>query len=121
MGTNVMAIFCDEFLFYNAAVLPAILPTLATGALFVITSSIAPDSDSPVRQLLEAKFDNGHRIVKLLDWIEVFSMYICKQCLFSPRRLVLVARRRACRTNVPICSAPHSTSTASVATNVWMD
>lgn len=50
---------CDEFLFFNPEVLPAILPTLATGSMFIMISSVAPDGDSPLRKIIETKYPDG--------------------------------------------------------------
>lgn len=70
-----MIIFADEFLFFNHAVLPAMLPTLATGAAFIMTSSVSPDGDNPLLKLLSAKYPDGTDVVKNLNWIQS-----CKNC-----------------------------------------
>jgi hypothetical protein len=74
-GKDVLAIFADEFLFFNPAVLPALLPTLATGAIFVMTSSVSPDGDSPLVKLLDTKYNDGTNVVRKLNWTEA-----CKTC-----------------------------------------
>ncbi len=74
-GKDVMIIFADEFLFFNHAVLPAMLPTLATGAAFIMTSSVSPDGDNPLLKLLSAKYPDGTDVVKNLNWIQS-----CKNC-----------------------------------------
>jgi hypothetical protein len=71
MGDEVSLVVADEFLFFNPEVLPAILPTLATDAMFIIISSIAPDTDSPLRKILETKYDSGRPVIQLLNWIQV--------------------------------------------------
>ena len=71
MGAFVKLIVADEYLFFDPGVLPAILPTLATDAIVFIISSIAPDGDSPLRKILESKYDDGTDIFKLLNWIQV--------------------------------------------------
>lgn len=70
-----MAIFADEFLFFNPAVLPALLPTLATGAAFIMTSSVSPDGDNPIVQLLDTKYSDGTSVVRKLNWVQS-----CKPC-----------------------------------------
>ena len=70
-----MIIFADEFLFFNHAVLPAMLPTLATGAAFIMTSSVSPDGDNPLLKLLSAKYPDGTDVVKNINWIQS-----CKSC-----------------------------------------
>jgi hypothetical protein len=70
-----MIIFADEFLFFNHAVLPAMLPTLATGAAFIMTSSVSPDGDNPLLKLLSAKYPDGTDVVKNINWIQS-----CKNC-----------------------------------------
>jgi hypothetical protein len=70
-----MIIFADEFLFFNHAVLPAMLPTLATGAAFIMTSSVSPDGDNPLLKLLAAKYPDGTDVVKNLNWNKS-----CQQC-----------------------------------------
>ena len=65
-----MIIFADEFLFFNHAVLPAMLPTLATGAAFIMTSSVSPDGDNPLLKLLSAKYPDGTDVVENLNWIQ---------------------------------------------------
>jgi len=61
----------DEFLFFNPEVLPAILPMLATDAIFIIISSVAPDGDSPLRKIIDTCYDDGSPVIKLLNWITV--------------------------------------------------
>jgi hypothetical protein len=68
-------VFCDEFAFFNHLVLPAILPTLATGAAFIMTSSISPDGDSPVMELLNVKHEDGTNVIRKLNWIQVFFIF----------------------------------------------
>jgi hypothetical protein len=70
-----MLICADEFLFFNPAVLPALLPTLANGAAFVMTSSVSPDGDSPITQLLDVKYKDGTNVVKKLNYIKS-----CREC-----------------------------------------
>ena len=76
MGSDVSLIVADEFLFFHPDVLPCILPTLATGAIFIIISSIAPDGDSPLRKMLDCKYEDGTNVIKLLNWIEVWIYYM---------------------------------------------
>ena len=57
--------------------LPAIIPTLATGAIFIATSSVAPDGDSPITRLLDVKYPNGKPVVEKLVWIQ--SCHDCKR------------------------------------------
>ena len=71
MGDNVSLIVADEFLFFHPDVLPCILPTLATDAIFIIISSVAPDGDSPLRKMIDCTYDDGTRVIKLLNWIQV--------------------------------------------------
>lgn len=59
-------------MFFNPGVLPAILPTLATDAMFIIISSVAPDGDSPLRRIIDALYPDGRRVIKLLDWVQVW-------------------------------------------------
>ncbi len=47
--------------------LPAILPTLATGAAFIMTSSVAPDGDNPMMRLMDTKYKDGTPVVKQID------------------------------------------------------
>lgn len=74
-GKKVFAIFADEFFFFSPEVLPAILPTLATGAVFVMTSSVAPDGDNPMMRLLDTKYRDGTPVVKQLDFNKA-----CRSC-----------------------------------------
>jgi hypothetical protein len=74
-GKDVLAIFADEFLFFNPAVLPALLPTLATGAIFVMTSSVSPDGDNQLVKLLDTKYNDGTDVVRKLNWVQS-----CKAC-----------------------------------------
>jgi hypothetical protein len=69
-GKRPFAIFADEFLFFNLQALPAIIPTLATGAIFIATSSVAPDGDSPIMRLLDVKYPNGKPVVEKLCYIQ---------------------------------------------------
>ncbi len=78
MGDNLSLVVCDEFMFFNPGVLPAILPTLATDAMFIIISSVAPDGDSPLRKVIDALYPAGTRVIKLLNW--------CKVCPSCERR-----------------------------------
>ena len=75
MGDNLSLVVCDEFMFFNPGVLPAILPTLATDAMFIIISSVAPDGDSPLRKVIDALYPDGTRVIKLLNWCKV-----CASC-----------------------------------------
>jgi hypothetical protein len=75
MGDNLSLVICDEWMFFNPGVLPAIIPTLATGAIFIIISSVAPDGDSPLRKVIDALYPDGTRVIKLLDWVQV-----CASC-----------------------------------------
>lgn len=70
-----MMIVCDEFMFFNPAALPAILPTLATGAVFVMISSVSPDGDSPIVRLLDTCYEDGTPVVRKLNWVQA-----CKDC-----------------------------------------
>ena len=49
--------------------LTVILPMLATDAIFIAISSIAPDSDSPLRRVLTTLYDDGTPVIKMLNWI----------------------------------------------------
>ena len=71
MGDNTSLVVCDEFLFFNPEVLPAILPVLATDAMRIIISSIAPDGDSPLRKIIDTRYPDGSPVIKLLNWIQV--------------------------------------------------
>jgi hypothetical protein len=77
MGARATAVFADEFLFFNFEALPAILPVLLTGALFVMISSICPDGDSPILKVINAKYKDGTPVVRLLNWIQ--SCIACKR------------------------------------------
>ena len=72
MGDNLSLVICDEWMFFNPGVLPAIIPTLATGAIFIIISSVAPDGDSPLRKVIDALYPDGKPVIKLLNWVQVF-------------------------------------------------
>jgi hypothetical protein len=71
MGSNVVAVFMDEFLFMNKKAFPSIFPTTATGALLVMTSSMAPGGDSSALSLLDVKYDDGTNVIQKLNWIQV--------------------------------------------------
>jgi len=71
MGIDVSLVVCDEFLFYDAEALPAILPTLATDAIFIVISSIAPNGDSPLLKVLRSTYPDGTNVFKMLNWIQV--------------------------------------------------
>jgi hypothetical protein len=70
-----MAIFADEFLFFNVAALPALLPTLANGAAFIMISSVSPDGDNPVTQVIDTTYSDGTPVVKKLNWNQA-----CEPC-----------------------------------------
>lgn len=70
-----MMIVRDEFMFFNPAALPAILPTLATGAVSVMISSVSPDGDSPIVRLLDTTYEDGTPVVRNLNWVQA-----CKDC-----------------------------------------
>lgn len=59
VGACISLIVCDEFLFFHLDVLPVILPTLATGSMFIMISSVAPDGDSPLRKIIDTKYADG--------------------------------------------------------------
>lgn len=51
------------------------LPTLATGAIFIMTSSIAPSGDNPMMRMQESKYADGTPVVKIVDFNRV-----CNSC-----------------------------------------
>jgi hypothetical protein len=74
-GKDVDIVFFDEWGFFSHAVLPALLPTLANGAVAVMTTSVPPDPDSPMMQLIDVKFKDGTPVVRKLNWIKS-----CRDC-----------------------------------------
>lgn len=70
-----MAIFFDEIYFFNPVALLAILPTLATGAVCVFTSSVSVDGDSPIVRMMQTKYPNGEPVVESLCWVQC-----CLEC-----------------------------------------
>jgi hypothetical protein len=76
----VRIVFFDEFLFFDPRALPVILPTLANGAALVLTSSIAPNAADDLMRLFDAKYDDGTRIVNVLNWIDA-----CPSCTKANR------------------------------------
>lgn len=68
MGAYVTAIFFDEFLFMNPKVFAASIPTLLTGALVVLTSSMSPNSASAAMRIIKAKNDDGSDVVTQYNW-----------------------------------------------------
>lgn len=74
-GKDVDVVFFDEWGFFSPAVLPAILPTLANGSVAVMTTSVPPDPDSPMMQLINVKYKDGTPVVKKLDWLQS-----CTEC-----------------------------------------
>lgn len=77
IGKDVFAIFADEFFFFSPDVLPAILPTLATGAVFIMTSSVSPDGDNPMMRMIDTRYNDGTPVVKQLDFNK--SCNACKR------------------------------------------
>ncbi len=75
MGSNVMAVFLDEYLFMNPKAFPSIFPTTATGALLVMTSSMSPDGASTAMNLLNVKNDDGTDVVTKYNWVQA-----CTDC-----------------------------------------
>jgi hypothetical protein len=75
MGSNVVAVFLDEFLFMNPKAFPSIFPTTATGALLVMTSSMSPGGDSSALKLLDVKYEDGSNVINKHNWVQV-SIYI---------------------------------------------
>ena len=51
------------------------LPTLATGAIFLMISSVSPDGDNPLVKLLDTKYIDGTNVVWKLNWVQS-----CKAC-----------------------------------------
>lgn len=88
MGSNVVAVFLDEFLFMNPKAFPSIFPTTATGALLVMTSSMSPGGDSSALKLLDVKYEDGSSVINKHNWVQVlFPQYLsllinetCKTC-----------------------------------------
>jgi len=77
MGAYVSAIFFDEFLFMNPKVFAAIIPTVLTGAMLVMTSSMSPNSNSLAMRIIRAKYDDGTDVVSQYNWTE--SCADCKR------------------------------------------
>lgn len=75
VGKDVKLIVADEWMFYDPDVLPAILPTLATDATFIIISSVSPDGQSPLRRILDTTYADGRPVFKMLNWIQVIFIY----------------------------------------------
>lgn len=90
MGSNVVAVFLDEFLFMNPKAFPSIFPTTATGALLVMTSSMSPGGDSSALKLLDVKYEDGSSVINKHNWVQVFILFFldtlyllnetCKTC-----------------------------------------
>jgi hypothetical protein len=70
MGSNVMAVFLDEYLFMNPKAFPSIFPTTATGALLVMTSSMSPDGASTAMRLIDVRNDDGTPVVTKYNWVQ---------------------------------------------------
>ncbi len=73
MGSNVVAVFLDEFLFMNPKAFPSIFPTTATGALLVMTSSMSPGGDSSALKLLDVKYEDGSSVINKHNWVQVYN------------------------------------------------
>ena len=89
-GRKVVMVMFDEFLFFDPRALPVILPTLANGAALVMTSSIAPNAADDLMRLFDARYPDGTRVVKVINWIEA-----CPTCSAQNRadRCTHVTRR----------------------------
>jgi len=51
--------------------LKVIIPTLKTGAMFIMSSSVAEDCDSPIVDLIDSKHLDGTPLFKKINWIMV--------------------------------------------------
>lgn len=58
-----------------ASALPVLLPTLATGAVLVMTPTVSPGDDDMVLRLLDARFEDGTPVVRKSNWVPA-----CKDC-----------------------------------------
>lgn len=48
----------------------AILPTLATGAACIFTSSVSVDGDSPIVRMMQTTYPDGSPVVRSLCWVQ---------------------------------------------------
>lgn len=69
-GKDPFAIFFDEIYFFNPVALLAILPTLATGAACIFTSSVSVDGDSPIVRMMQTTYPDGSPVVRSLCWVQ---------------------------------------------------
>jgi hypothetical protein len=76
MGSNVVLVLLDEFLFMNPKAFPSIFPTTATGALLVMTSSMSAGSQSSAMSVLNVKYDDGSNVVTIYNWVQVSCLFL---------------------------------------------
>jgi hypothetical protein len=73
MGTDVTAMFLDEFLFMEPKAFPSILPPSATGAMVVFISSMSANTASTAMRILDGVYDDGSPVVRKFNLVQVSS------------------------------------------------
>ena len=62
---------------HNEVVYQVVLPVLSTGASLLAISTIAPEADNMLKQLVEAKDVHGKPIIKTINLEMVTVSYAC--------------------------------------------
>jgi hypothetical protein len=76
MGARIALMNIDEFFFIKPSVYPTILPLLVNGSALMLTSSQNKDPDSPIRKMINARYeDSGQDAVLRYNWLQA-----CADC-----------------------------------------
>lgn len=69
-GERVAVVLMDEFMFMAQSVYASIFPTIITGALLCMISSMSP-GNTAAKDLMHVKADDGSDIITKYNWLQV--------------------------------------------------